>query len=212
MTDDNSPQSTPVVTIDQVVSWILDGNSETTIRDSVKNLAGIFDANPLILDARQWIEQNGGWQICATRHIYQKQVEIGEYNGAGRSLQSLQKLEEASRTTETRPVLTIDPRRATSECNQIARTLKSGSSVPQEIIELLPEVMADILLKGDTRSKVAAGRVLHAIRVHEDKRKPTTQQPIRHEHIVITEQNFERCREIALSRLNEIGQKPDGNQ
>jgi hypothetical protein len=211
MTDDNLPQPPPDVTTDQVVSWILDGNSETTIRDSVKNLAGICDADPLIRDARQWIETNGGWQICATRHIYQKQVEIGEYNGAGRSLQSLQKLEEASRTAETRPALTIDPKRATSECNQIARVLKSGSSIPQEIIELLPEVMADILLNGDTRSKVAAGRVLHAIRVHEDKQKPKTQQPIRHEHVVITEDNFERCREIALSRLNEISQKSDGS-
>lgn len=209
MTDDAATPQPQDVTVDQVVSWILDGNSETTIRDSVKNLAGILNADPLILDARQWIEQNGGWQICATRHVYQKQMEIGEYNGAGRSLQSLQKLEESKRTSETRPALTIDPRRATSECNQIARVLKSGSSVPQEIIELLPEVMADILINGDTRSKVAAGRVLHAIRVHEDKQKPKAVQPIRHEHVVITEDNFERCREIALSRLGEIGQESD---
>ena len=209
MTDDAATPQPPDVTVDQVVSWILDGNSETTIRDSVKNLAGILNADPLILDARQWIEQNGGWQICATRHVYQKQMEIGEYNGAGRSLQSLQKLEESKRTSETRPALTIDPRRATSECNQIAKVLKSGSSVPQEIIEMLPEVMADILLNGDTRSKVAAGRVLHAIRVHEDKQKPKSVQPIRHEHVVITEDNFERCREIALSRLGESSQESD---
>lgn len=76
--------------LEQVVTWILEGNNPPIIRDSIEKQMPELDPDQILQQAWQQIHDAGGWTAAALMFIYRKQVEIGEYGGAARSLKQMQ--------------------------------------------------------------------------------------------------------------------------
>lgn len=89
-----------VAPAEQVYKWILEGASEADIRDAIKTNWPKQKAEPLIKTAlARLIEASDspadvmrGWCIEATRELYRKQVEVGDFAGALRAVKLLHDL------------------------------------------------------------------------------------------------------------------------
>lgn len=83
--------------INQVLTWILQGNSEHLIVEAIESTWPGEAARPLILGAFRQVAANAeltrdtlaDWCVESMRFLYQKQVEIGEYGGAMRAVREL---------------------------------------------------------------------------------------------------------------------------
>ena len=83
--------------IHQVLTWILEGNSEHLIREAVESTWPGEDAKPLIVATLRHVGESAeltrataeDWAIEALKFLYQKQVEIGEFGGAMRAVREL---------------------------------------------------------------------------------------------------------------------------
>lgn len=97
---DGAKDANNAAKIHQVLTWILEGNSEHLIREAVAETWPGEDATPLIIAAFDQVATNAeqlrgsvaDWCIESMRFLYQKQVEIGEYGGAMRAITELNKL------------------------------------------------------------------------------------------------------------------------
>lgn len=94
------PTSKPVseaAKINQVLTWILEGNSEHLIVEAIESTWPGEKARPLILGAFRQVAANAeltrdtlaDWCVESMRFLYQKQVEIGEFGGAMRAVKEL---------------------------------------------------------------------------------------------------------------------------
>lgn len=89
MTDD-TPEDTEAAKVNQVTTWILEGNRDHLIREAIRETWPTADADALILEAMQSVERAAAelrgraddWALESLRFIYAKQIEIGEYAGA----------------------------------------------------------------------------------------------------------------------------------
>lgn len=83
--------------VNQIVKWILEGNSEQAIREGIRDTWPTASEQPLIAAAIESIIRAGeatrstidAWAIEAVKFLYAKQVEIGEYAGAMRAVKML---------------------------------------------------------------------------------------------------------------------------
>ena len=113
--------------IHQVLTWILEGNSEHLIREAVESTWPGEDATPLIVATLRHVGRSAeltrstaeDWSIEALKFLYQKQVEIGEYRGAMRAVRELAAMAAKRRPKAEQPekddafprVLNVDDRR-----------------------------------------------------------------------------------------------------
>ena len=124
------PTSNPVseaAKIHQVLTWMLEGNSEHLIRETVESTWPGEDATPLIVKTLRHVGKSAeltrataeDWSIEALKFLYQKQVEIGEYGGAMRAVRELAAMATKRRPKADQPevvetfprVLNVDDRR-----------------------------------------------------------------------------------------------------
>lgn len=81
---------TQAAKVNQVVTWLLEGNRDHLIREAIEETWPDADATELILAAMQAVENNArdmrgraeDWALESLRFIYAKQIEIGEYAAA----------------------------------------------------------------------------------------------------------------------------------
>jgi len=93
--------------VHQILTWILEGNSEHLIREAIADTWPGEESEPLIIAAFEQVSKSGemsheqvqNWCFEATRFLYQKQVEIGEYAGAMRAVRQMQEIS-AARTKQ----------------------------------------------------------------------------------------------------------------
>lgn len=96
----DKPPSTEADKIHAVLVWMLEGQSEHSIREAIQGNWPGEDAEPLILKAIRANEDGAAktreriesWTIEATKHIYTKCLAIGEYAGAMRAIKQLNEL------------------------------------------------------------------------------------------------------------------------
>lgn len=89
--------------IHQILTWILEGQSQHTIRESIGQHWPDDEAQPLILQAFAALTESGKIThaeiqsrcIAFTQFVYQKQIEIGEYSGALSAIKQLYALSAA---------------------------------------------------------------------------------------------------------------------
>ena len=110
-TEDAKAEQSRESKVHQVLTWILEGNAEQLIRESIQETWPSESVPSLLLEAcdsvatsaansRSFVED---FAIEAMRFLYQKQVEIGEYAGAMRAVESLHKLATAGKIAKTEP-------------------------------------------------------------------------------------------------------------
>jgi len=88
----------PADRVNQVFNWIIAGGSEHDITDAIAQTWEDAKAMPLIVAAMQRIAKSAdaepdvirGWCIEATRHVYQKAIEVGDLATALRAVKQLQ--------------------------------------------------------------------------------------------------------------------------
>lgn len=99
-TESAKPEISWAAKVNQVLTWILEGNSDHLIRDAIAETWPGEDEAGLVLGAFEQVATSAGktraaiedWCIEAMRFLYQKQVEIGDYGGAMRAVTDLHKL------------------------------------------------------------------------------------------------------------------------
>jgi hypothetical protein len=97
MSNDLARLATPQDRIHQVSVWILEGNSEHEIQQTISTLWPDAKARPLIVQAMQGIAKNAdadadvvrGWAIEATRTVYKKALESNDFSAALRALKQI---------------------------------------------------------------------------------------------------------------------------
>lgn len=208
------PAVSEAAKLEQVIRWILEANSPAMVAESIEgNWPGVV-AQPLIDAANAEIEKQGGWDIAAARLVYTKQMEIGEFADAARSLKEIERLKRAAnKPADTTPTLFSNPSHRTSDLNSVNRALKNGWNIPQEVMDALPLVMASVMASGDHRAKVAAGRVLVSMHAQNQKEKPVRPRTVKHIHTLepVTEHNIDERRRILDARLASISQDAGGD-
>ena len=205
----------PAAKIDQVVKWIIEGQSDHAIRESIEEGWPEDNADELIKAANESIEEIGGWDIAAALNVYQKSIEIGDFSQAGRSLKEIERLRNAKSPTEPKPATTtelIDPKRAARDCNQINRAIVDGWDIPPAVMAELPELLAEVARNGDARAKVAAARVLVSMASQNQKSKPAPVKRIKHIHQVnpVTEADIEQRKRQLSERVNRLSDNAGG--
>lgn len=84
--------------VEQILKWMLAGESEFTIAQSMAEHWPNSEAEPLITAAVDQLVKSAtendetvvtGWCFQATRFVYQKQIEIGDYTGALRAIKQM---------------------------------------------------------------------------------------------------------------------------
>jgi len=88
--------------VNQVVNWILEGNSEFDLLGAIRDKLGGHSANDLLLKAAEHFQAAGntepialrGFCIESYREIYRKALDIGDYTTA---LKALSKLEASAK-------------------------------------------------------------------------------------------------------------------
>ena len=91
---------TPTDKAQQVVTWILEGNSDHAILEAIKEEWPEDDAAPLIAAALASLAESSsvdveivaGWCFQATRFVYQKMIETGDNSGALRAIKQLREM------------------------------------------------------------------------------------------------------------------------
>jgi hypothetical protein len=81
----------------QVMTWILEGNSSEAIEEAISETWTGENPEPLILSAMSALNRSAttlranaaDWCLESLRFLYQKQVEIGEYAGAMRAVKQI---------------------------------------------------------------------------------------------------------------------------
>jgi hypothetical protein len=81
----------------QVYQWIITGASEFEIVEAVEKTWPGAKARPLILSAIKKIANNAspdadtinGWCFEASRHVYQRAIEVGNFNAALRAIRQM---------------------------------------------------------------------------------------------------------------------------
>ena len=85
--------------LNQVLTWILEGNSEHIIREAIEETWPGEKSRPLMIAAAKRCRKDAGtlrgrvadWCLAATHFLYQKQVENGDYAGAMRAVEMIAK-------------------------------------------------------------------------------------------------------------------------
>lgn len=83
--------------IQQVIRWILEGNTREAIEEAIADTWPDEKHKPLIVAAMSALKRSArsmrtnatAWCIESLRFLYQKQVEIGEYAGAMRAVKQI---------------------------------------------------------------------------------------------------------------------------
>lgn len=84
--------------VEQILKWMLAGESEFTIAQSMAEHWPHSPAGPLITAAVDQLVKSAtendetvvtGWCFQATRFVYQRQIEIGDYTGALRAIKQM---------------------------------------------------------------------------------------------------------------------------
>ena len=118
----------------QVLTWMLEGNSEHLIREAIKDTWPGEDAAPLILAAIEHVSQRADaaretlqdWCLEATRFLYQKQVEIGDYTGALRTVKELNAMAKKKPSTKQAKFPRISPNDQDRKQELAARIARLG--------------------------------------------------------------------------------------
>jgi len=87
----------PPEQVNQVFNWIVDGRFEHDITEAIAEHFEGAQPKPLIVAAMQRIAKSAdvepdiirGWCIEATRHVYQKAIELGDLATALRAVKQL---------------------------------------------------------------------------------------------------------------------------
>lgn len=84
--------------VEQILKWMLAGQSEFVIAQSMAEHWPHAEPGPLITAAVDQLVKSAtendetvvtGWCFQATRFVYQKQIEIGDYTGALRAIKQM---------------------------------------------------------------------------------------------------------------------------
>lgn len=86
--------------VQQILTWILEGADRETIKQAIAETWPGDESQPLIMaavlsvkkQARRLKATAADWCLEATRFLYQKQVEIGEYGGAMRAVKQISEM------------------------------------------------------------------------------------------------------------------------
>lgn len=104
---DEKPEKTAIAKVltkaakqQQVLTWILEGNSEHDILEAINAQWPNEKAKPLIVNALDELAKSGtvdktavaGWCFEATRFVYGKMIEQGDYTGALRAIKQLKEI------------------------------------------------------------------------------------------------------------------------
>jgi len=101
------------------------------------------------------------------------------------------------------------------DLNLISRAITNDWSIPSDVMDDLPEILADVARTGDARARVAAARVLVAMNAQNRKTNPS---PTVSRHRVLdinpnlpaTEEEFAERKRAALARIARIGDDTSG--
>ena len=89
--------------------------------------------------------------------------------------------------------------------------------IPDSVYETLPAVASEILVSGEPKEQIAAGRLLVSMNAQNQKNNPTPKKVLhKHKHTVspvgpVTEENLEERRRLNLERLASGRQNTGGN-
>lgn len=91
------PKCDAAEVLEQVKKWILQGNSEHDIAEAIREKWPDVKTRPVIVAVMTEVAKSAaadpravaGWCIEATRHLYQRMVEVGDFPGALRAVKQL---------------------------------------------------------------------------------------------------------------------------
>lgn len=123
----------------QVVTWIIAGNSEAHIRESIEATWPEQKPQPLMIAAVKELAKNGrpdlelvfGFAIEGTRTIYQRALELGDLQTALRAIKQLTEL--AHNSAYVLPEDQAHPKKAKRKQRRRARAVASradGAALP----------------------------------------------------------------------------------
>ena len=104
-------------------------------------------------------------------------------------------------TTQLTESLTTRPK----DVALITSAIKKGWQLPEHFFDQLPQAMFDIATSVEVapRDRVAANNAVMAMDAANKKQSPAPQQPIRHEHVMTTEEQIDRRNAELLRRIAE---------
>lgn len=214
--------------VQQVVTWILEGNDQVTIRQGIAQQVNAKEwppVNPdaLIIAALETIHGNAthsqglkDWSIEALKLLYKKQVEIGEFAAACKTIERINEFNNEPQGNPSPPSQVANPLPSIDPTNPrdiqlVTKAIKSGWQIPPAAMFQLPELMLNIATSSkDPRVQIAATNALMAMNGQNIKTKPLKH---RHTHKVlgpITEQNFDARRDSINSRLAQLRDNAGG--
>jgi hypothetical protein len=104
-----------------------------------------------------------------------------------------------------------DPHHLRGDLKTIETALRRGWDIPDAIFDSLPKIVAQILLKGTNREKIAAGRLLAVLHKQNSDREPVIQQH-QHQHlhaqvdaIPVTHENMDERKRQLAARIVALG-------
>ena len=110
----------------------------------------------------------------------------------------------------------INREKPAKDLNLISRAITNDWAIPSDVMEDLPEILADVARTGDMRARVAAARVLVAMNAQNRKANPS---PTVSRHRVVdinpnppaTEEEFAERKRLALARIARISDDTSGS-
>jgi hypothetical protein len=104
-----------------------------------------------------------------------------------------------------------DAKHLRGDLQQVERGLRQGWEIPQQIYDVLPHVIANIVAKGTNREKIAAGRLLAVMHKQNNDSQPVIQQH-QHQHlhaqvdaIPVTHENMDERKRQLAARIVALG-------
>jgi hypothetical protein len=118
--------------------------------------------------------------------------------------------------TMTETTLLTDPAHTRGDLRQMESAIRKGWALSDKLLENLPKVLVDVVAKGSMREKIAAARVLVAMKESNDR--PTTPAPAPVVNVGVQvngSSNTDAGRTLASAiaeriRANRISQQPAG--
>jgi hypothetical protein len=116
----------------------------------------------------------------------------------------------------TETTLLTDPAHTRGDLRQMESAIRKGWALSDKLLENLPKVLVEVVAKGSMREKIAAARVLVAMKESNDRPTTVTPAPVVNVGVQVNGSgNTDAGRTLASAiaeriRANRISQQPAG--
>jgi len=115
----------------------------------------------------------------------------------------------------TETTLLTDPAHTRGDLRQMESAIRKGWALSDNVLENLPKVLVEVVARGSMREKIAAARVLVAMKESNDRPATPAPAPVVNVGVQVNGSNTDAGRTLASAiaeriRANRISQQPAG--